>query len=164
MIICGIFSGCRKDSNIRESVTDIPSDFIFSLRWNVFGISSYDSATGELIKSSHSMNPDDYVTTLILSEEQKEAVRRILSTIDFTKYPAEYNPDDNSLTIPPNFFILTVQYEDSNYSISCMNAIPSYAVKSKEGRFFLSACESIADIITDTDEWKVLPDYDTFYE
>ena len=37
---------------LKESVVDVPEDFSFSLNWGVEGISSYDSATGKLVKDN----------------------------------------------------------------------------------------------------------------
>ena len=36
--------------------------------------------------------------------------------------------------------------------------------KEVKGQAFLSACEEIKDILTETDEWQALPDYEYYYD
>ena len=45
-------------------------DYSFSLTWNTFGISSYDSKTGKLVKTKDAPNPEDYITTHFLTAEE----------------------------------------------------------------------------------------------
>ena len=49
-------------------------NFSFSIRWGVYGQSSYDSRTGILIKTTDVIkhSPSDYKTNLKLSDEQKK--------------------------------------------------------------------------------------------
>lgn len=156
-----MFSACSTE---KEPVSDIPGDFTFSLTWDCYGISSYNSDTGKLVKTKDATNPEDYITTLVLSEEQKEDVRNILSTINFVKYPEEYNPHDDIESVPSMTLILTVHYENTSKRISCKDIALSYESKDKDGQTFLSACKSIIDIIVNTDEWNSLPEYEFFYE
>ena len=44
--------------------------FSFSLVWDCYGVSSYDSETGRLIKTTDATNPEDYITHCELTEEQ----------------------------------------------------------------------------------------------
>ena len=41
----------------------LPTEFSFSLTWGTFGISSYDSATGKLVKTKDAPTPEAYITT-----------------------------------------------------------------------------------------------------
>ena len=43
--------------------------FSFSLVWNCYGVSSYDSETGRLIKTTDATNPEDYITHCELTED-----------------------------------------------------------------------------------------------
>ena len=156
-----IFTAC---STKNEPVADIPNDFTFSLTWGCNGESFYDSNTGKLIKTTNATNPDEYITTLLLNEIQKESVRNILSNLDFTKYPAQYNPNDKIESLPSMTLILTLQYGDTKKSITCKNIAISYESSIKDGQLFLTACSSLIDVITNTDEWKSLPEYEFFYE
>lgn len=162
-ILLIIFSACSCSTQ-KDPVFDIPADFTFSLTWNCYGVSSYDSDKGKLVKTNDATVPNDYITTLLLDEEQKEAVRNILSTIDFDKYPTEYNPNEGIESEPSMTLILTVQYKNTNKSISCKNIALSYDSPDNDGQVFLSACESIINIIVNTSEWNALPDYEFFYE
>lgn len=161
LVLLVTFSAC---STKKEPISDIPKDFKFSLTWDCYGISSYESDTGKLVKTKDATNPNDYITTLSLNEEQKEAVRDILTTIDFDKYPAEYNPNEGLKSEPSMTLILTVRYGNTSKSILCKDIALSYESQDKDGQAFLSACESIINIIINTDEWNNLPDYEFFYE
>ena len=62
--------------------TDVPENLSFSLTWNTYGISSYDSATGKLVKTTDATNPEDYITTLQLDGTQLFAIWELLWELD----------------------------------------------------------------------------------
>ena len=53
----------------------ISENFDFSLQWNTYGESSYDSSTGKLIKTNDATHPELYETELILYDSKKEEIR-----------------------------------------------------------------------------------------
>ena len=51
-----------------------PEDFSFALTWNCLGVSSYDSATGKLVKTTDATHPEDYVTEYRLTEQERRQI------------------------------------------------------------------------------------------
>ena len=83
-LICVLsMAGC----NTQEVADSIHEDFSFSLTWGVYGISSYDSQTGKLVKTTDATNPEDYVTYYKLTKEDKEAIYNLLTSLDVNSYP-----------------------------------------------------------------------------
>ena len=84
--------GCTQTKIDPEKI-QVPEDFAFSITWNVYGISSYDSKTGTLIKTTDATHPENYITTLNLSEETlKKIYIKLTKEIDLYSYKNEYNP------------------------------------------------------------------------
>ena len=144
-----------------------PADFQFSLTWNTYGISHYDSATGELIKTTDATNPDDYVTELHLTEEQKQLIWRSVSTLDLDSYPDapdNYDPYPNVKSEPSQTVILTVTYNGESKTIQAKNIALGGETLTREAAVFLHVRDVIVSIIKETDEWKALPDYEFYYD
>lgn len=139
-------------------------DFSFELTWNCYGVSSYDSATGKLIKTTDSTHPDDYITYYHLTDEQKESIYRLIEDLDVNSYPNEYNPNKNAASSPPMTLILTVRTKNTVKTIKAENIALSYTSPNSKGQAFLDACKKIKDMLTSTDEWKALPDYEFLYD
>lgn len=140
-----------------------PTEFSFSLSWGTFGISSYDSATGKLIKTKDAPNPEEYITTYHLTVEEKARIREILLDLDILSYPIEYNPTEGNGSNPSQILILSVQSETLNHTITAEDVAYSEGT-SERGQKFMDACKAISDILTATDEWKALPDYPYLYD
>lgn len=154
-------SGDYKGSH--EALTSI--NFSFSLTWNVYGISSYDSSTGRLVKTTDATVPDDYITTLRLDDAKMLEIRKIIDDLDVESYPDEYDPfGDGSMSKPPMTLILSVKTEKFEKTISAERIAISYTSGDPKGQKFLDACCKIRDILIATDEWKALPEYEYFYD
>jgi len=142
----------------------MPEDFSFALSWDLNGSSSYDSATGKLIKTTNATHPEDYVTNYTLSPEQKEKIYSILQKLDVNAYPEVYDPhEDGTSTKPPMTLILTVRAGGSEKTIEAKGIAYTYEANNPKGQAFLTACESIVNILTASEEWSALPDYENFY-
>ncbi|MBE6540895.1 MAG: hypothetical protein E7672_00385 [Ruminococcaceae bacterium] len=139
-------------------------EFTFSLTWNTYGVSSYDSESGKLVKTTDATHPEDYVTTFFMTEEQLDSVSRIIRELDVESYPDEYNPNENAISRPPMTLILSVHTDTVDKTITAKNIAITYGAKDEKGQKFLSACKDIIDIIVSSDEWKSLPDYEVLYE
>ncbi len=140
-------------------------EFSFSLTWGCYGISSYDSSTGELIKTTDTTHPEDYVTTCRLSEEEMLRIFDIVSRLNVESYPDIYNPHrDGFASIPPMTLILTVHTNTVQKTITAKDIAYSFSSQKVKGQAFLSACKKIRDILTATDEWQALPDYEYYYD
>ena len=138
-------------------------DFSFSLVWNTYGESFYDSATGELIKTTNATNPDEYVTELFLSETQIGRIFEIISELDLDLYPEDYDPKNGELSSPSQTLILTIR-NGTTQVISCRDIAMGYDSKDRNGQKLLKACEEIINIICSTEEWQSLPNYEFLYE
>ncbi|MBR5774188.1 MAG: hypothetical protein IKY44_04970 [Clostridia bacterium] len=145
--------------------TNVPRDFSFALTWGCYGISSYDSNTGTLIKTTDATNPDDYITHYELTDEDKEYFYNLLVALDVNSYPDIYNPHDClHITIPPSTLILTVRVNGEVKTITAENIAFAIEADNEKGQKFLSTCEAISNRLKSTDEWKVLPDYEVYYD
>ena len=156
-----------------DAVEDVPEDFSFSLVWGCYGISSYDSRTGRLVKTTDSTHPEDYVTELILTEEQRQTVWLWLSRLNLAAYPEDYDPYNAPDAVervasePNRDLILTVRADGRETTVTCRGIclgggiVPGYDPKA---RTFLEITDLLTDLLTGTPEWEALPDYEFFYE
>ena len=152
---------------------EVPEDFSFSFVWNVYGISSYDSRTGKLVKTSDATHPEDYITELFLTDEQREAAWSLISALNLETYPAEYDPynDPDAETqwqsYPNQTLILTLRAKGRETTVTCRDIclgggdICGYDQKARN---FLDACDSLEKLLQSTPEWKALPDYEFGYD
>ena len=143
---------------------DVPDNLSFSLTWNTYGISSYDSATGKLVKTTDATNPEDYVTTLQLDGTQLFAIWELLWELDIETYPDEYNPHGGLASSPSMTLILTLREGDKVKTVRAEDIALSYESDDPKGQKFLDTCKAIRDILTATEEWKALPEYEFFYD
>lgn len=147
-------------------IPDIGSvdSFSFSLSWDYNGISHYDSATGELVKTRDATNPDEYVTTYKLTKEQKQDVYNQIAYLDITSYPDQYDPHGDGLVSNPSMtLVLSVKTDKLEKTVRAANVPLTYESSDGDGQRFLITCKNIIDILTETEEWKALPDYEFFY-
>ena len=137
----------------------------FSLHWGINGISSYDSKTGILIKTTDTinLNEDDYKSQLFLSNEQRSKIDKILINLNIESYPDSYDPykegDVYTSSSPSRDIILTV----GEKTITCSDIALSGTSAGEKGRSFLKAVDEITEIITSTSEWQSLPEYEVLY-
>ncbi len=140
------------------------SSFEFSLTWDCNGISSYDSETGRLIKTNDATVPSDYTTTYKLTDSQKRQIYSLILSLDVTSYPDKYDPNEALRTSPSMTLILSVKTDILQKTVSAENIALSYEADNARGQRFLSVCEEIKNILTETEEWKALPEYEFFYD
>ena len=160
LLLFGSLTGCAAPA-VPETM---PEDFSFALVGDFNGTGPYDSATGTLVKTTDATHPEDYVTTLTLAPEQKEMIYTILQALDINTYPNVYNPhEDGTSTKPPMTLILTVRAGGSEKTIEAKGIAYTYEANNPRGQAFLTACETIINILTTSEEWKALPDYENFY-
>lgn len=158
VILFPCFSGCAESQLPKE----VPEDFSFALTWGVYGISSYDSRTGKLVKTKDATNPEDYVTYVKLSDDVMELIYKKLQALDVDSYPDEYYPTLGSE--PSAELILTVRKGDNFKTIEAKDVSLSYDALFPKGKRFIDTCLDISDILTATEEWKALPDYEFYYD
>lgn len=143
-------------------------DFEFSIVWDL-SRSSYDSETGELVKSRDYVEhkPEDFITNYNLLTDERKAIFNKAIEIDVCSYDEKYNPyleDGNtSWLVEPSAGLI---YEDSYIRIE----IPFYTNNKRynptneKGKALIEYFQLIIDIVINTDEWKSLPDYEVLYD
>lgn len=150
-------------SKLNSTQSEAPDDFSFAMTWGVFGISSYDSETGKLIKTTDSTHPEDYVTTYFLSDDELNAVWTIIEDLDVENI-GKFEYDDFGLSDPHLSLSLTVKTGSIDKTITVPEASLMYEGMTPEAQKFINAIKAIRDILVNTDEWKALPDCENFYE
>ena len=163
VLVCIIsIVGCGKQEPISNS-TAVPEDFTFALTWNCYGVSSYDSQTGKLVKTTDATNPEDYITYYRLTDQDKLYFYNLIASLDVSSYPDVYDPQ-NGMSTPSMTLILTVRCNGMQKTIQAENIALSFTSEDEKGQAFLSVCEAICDRLTATEEWNALPDYERLYE
>ena len=141
----------------------VPDDFSFSLTWGVYGISSYDSKTGKMVKTSDTTNPEDYTTYCQLSDEDMEYIYNLIVALDVNSYPEEYDPQAG-FSQPWRTLILTVRVDDEEHTIKAEYVSDMMFSEDEKGQLFLDTCEAISNRLELTRAWMRLPNYPTRYE
>ena len=139
-------------------IDTFPEPFSFSFTWGVYGISSYDSETGTLIKTRDVSNPEEYTATHVLSAWEKDYIFRLLMTLDAGSYPDEYDPGIG-MSIPCRNIVITVRIGELEKTIRASGIAIYGNSPYEEGQKFLDTCDAISRILTSTDEWISLPDF-----
>lgn len=141
------------------------SAFSFALEWNVNGDSTYDSASGTLIKQKVATDLDEFTTTLTLSDEQVREAYEILSSLDLSKYPdgENYEPS-KGMSTPCGKLVLTVRDGEESKTITANRISLDYVGKDKDAQAFLDACRKLEELIVSTPEWQSLPEFEFLYE
>ncbi len=139
--------------------------FAFSFTWGCYGVSSYDSETGLLIKEKNATYPHKYTTNLMLTEEQLNEISALIEELDIKSYSDRYDPHNGGLHSSPSMtLVLSVKTEDYHKSVTAEDvALGFEECSNQKGRKFLSVCKRIQEIITESEEWKALPDYEFHY-
>ncbi len=137
----------------------------FSLTWGTYGISSYDSATGRLVKATDATRPEDYVTTYRLTDEETELISELIRGLDIDRYPDVYDPQAGKLGSDPSMtLILSVRMGAKEKTVTAKNIALTYESEDPDGQLFLDVCREIVEILTGTEAWQSLPEYEFFYE
>lgn len=156
----------RKKSGIYARniwAVEMPDDFSFSLVFNVYGISSYDSASGRLVKTTDATHPEDYVTEYYMTEAELESVYRLVVEMEPETYPAEFDPVEGC-SKPSRDIVLTVSCRGVTKNINCQNISLSNETNGEMGRKFMAVHDRITEILFSTDAWKALPEYERLYD
>ena len=142
---------------------EMPEDFAFSLTWGVSGHSTYDSETGLLVKTDDVVEraPEEFQTTLTLSEEQREQAYRLIHKMNIHAYPENYDPDLGR-SDPPCTLGVTVRYGNTEKRVIGYD-IGDYDYATPKGRRFLKTCWALVELVTATPEWAALPEYEVYY-
>lgn len=160
-------------STVDPSESELPEDFSFSITWGTYGISSYDSQSGRLVKTKDATDVGKYTAFVKLSKSELQTVYRCLfSDIDITKYPESYDPfnapgaDVQMRSEPNQTIIISVTANGSAKTVKCVSIAYGSLNDccSEEAKAFLLAEREIVNLITSFPEWKAFPEYEHFYE
>lgn len=139
-------------------------NFEFTLSWGTYGYSSYDSASGKLVKTTDASHPEDYVTTHQLSDEERRLCWQYLMNSNYRAFPLIYDPDPNMECEPPSEFALTVTNEGETKKVSCSDTARDKKTCEPGANDFFNSLQKIAELLMNTEEFQALPDYEHFYE
>ena len=154
-----------------HDIFELPDDFAFSIVWGCYGISSYDSNTGKLVKTKDATDVSKYTSTVQLTEDQMTEVYRILfSDIDIFEYPDSYDPfnaPDAEIRVasePNQTIIISATANGRTKTVTCNGVAFGSTGYCEEARAFMNAENKIVDLITSLPEWAAFPEYEFFYE
>ena len=155
---------------VTETV-ELPGDFSFSIVWGCYGISSYDSKTGKLVKTKDATDVSKYTCSVQLTEDQMKEVYRILfSDIDIFQYPDLYDPfnaPDAEIKVasePSQTIIISATANGRTKTVTCSEVAFGSSGYCEEASAFMSAENEIVALITSLPEWAAFPEYEFFYE
>ena len=157
-------SGCDVMDLLNPLPKQLPDDFCFSIIWNTFGISSYDSKTGELIKTTDASDPSIYKTTLNLSLEDTTNIYDKLHDLNFANYSETLSSSNFYQAIPYSTLSITVTTGKINKTLTANEVGNIEHAKNESAQLFLDTINFIVNIIESSAEWKALPDYEFLYD
>ena len=184
LLICFIIllgcAGCKNviqhrddPSSVEDPDIKLPKDFSFSITWGTNGISSYDSRSGKLVKTSDATDVSKYTAYVKMSNSELQTVYRCLfSDINIARYPDSYDPfnapgaPESIMSEPNQTIIISVTKNGATKTVKCEKI--AYARLDEcycdEAKAFLTAVREIIDLITSFPEWEAFPDYEFFYD
>ena len=165
LFILALLAGCGTPPAVGEGAREnaVPEDFSFALTWGAYGISSYDSKTGRLVKTDDATEPENYVTSHTLSDAEKAYIYETILALDIASYPEEYDPHRGVMSSPSMTLVLTVEMNGTEKTVRAEKICMSFESEDKQGQRFLSACRVISEMLMATPEWNALPDYEHYY-
>ena len=136
---------------MKGSATGLP-EYEFTISWGQEGESSYDSKSGKLVRTEGSEG------VLTLNDAERRKIWTILTGMDYAKYPADYDPDPETESDPPEVIELSVTTGGETASIRCADAAVRPETQEKDAEDFLNGIRQITDLIESTDAWMALSD------
>ena len=172
LIIVGIAAVIHRNRSTAADTDRVPEDFAFSIVFGTYGISSYDSSTGKLVKTNDASDVSRYTAVVQLTEDQKAEVYRILfKDIDLFSYPDVYDPfnapgaESIIASEPSQTIIITASAEGHTKTVTC-SEIAYGSLEDcycEEAKAFMRAENRIVELLTSLPEWTAFPEYEHFY-
>ena len=159
-----LFSSCNSSNNVVPSFSVTPEDFYFVLTWGVQKDSSYDSRTGTLRKAKYVIErqPEEYITTYQYPNINE--IYEMAKTINVYSYADDYNPYEGypMRTTPSVDYVFEIN-DKTITSIDCpiISGIPDGVTK--RGKQYLTLIFAIINTLTNSEEWKAMPDPEVLY-
>jgi len=138
----------------------VPKDFSFSIAWNPYGDSTYDSETGVLIKQAVADPVEDYTAELKLTSAQKKEIWDILQALDLESYDDMVQPQNAGSPAP--WLNITLRADGKTKSVYCLD-LDTYRGTDDKSRAYAEAGEKIIELLTSTKAWQAMPDYQEIY-
>ena len=140
---------------------EMPGDFSFSIMWNTDGISTYDSKTGVLIKDKYATNVAKYTTTYFLTMDELKQIYSLIYDLNIETCPDEFPYGTFVDADPSSRLSLSISTKDYSKTVKA-NSVGAYESSTIKGTKYLEVIKGIRAILTETEAWKALPDYE-FY-
>ena len=152
------------------STSDVPSfsveqeDFYFVFTWGVQLDSSYDSRTGTLIKTKYvrERQPEEYIATYQYPNINE--VYEMAKSINVYSYEDDYYPYEGcSIRSNPSVDYVFEINDKTITSKDCplLQEVPNDVTK--KGKQYLSLILTIKETLTNSDEWKAMPEFEVLY-
>ena len=139
-------------------------DFYFVLTWGVQLDSSYDSRTGTLIKTKYvrERQPEEYIATYQYPNINE--IYEMAKSINVYSYEDDYYPYEGcSIRSNPSVDYVFEINDKTITSKDCplLQEVPNDVTK--KGKQYLSLILTIKDTLTNSDEWKAMPEFEVLY-
>ena len=159
-----LFSSCNSSNNDVSSFSVTQEDFYFILTWGVQKDSSYDSRTGTLIKTKYvrERQPEEYIATYQYPNINE--IYEMAKSINVYSYADDYYPyEGSSMATNPS---VDYVFEINNKIITSedcpiISTIPDSVTK--RGKQYLTLLFTIMNALTNSEEWKAMPDPEILY-
>jgi len=144
--------------------------YSFSLRFNTYGESFYDSESGKLVKTTNATDPSKYETKYYMSEDEFDTVLNMIWAMDISAYPSEYDPinppdaKEKLMSEPHDTIVLTYRAGDYEKVITCEEVAFAAGGYDDRSRAFLELCDYIEKTVTSSEAWNSLPAPEFYYE
>ena len=157
-------SSCNSSNNDVSSFSVTQEDFYFVLTWGVPKDSSYDSRSGTLIKTKYvrERQPEEYIATYHYPDINE--IYEMAKSINIYSYADDYYPyEGSSIATNPS---VDYVFEINNKTITSedcpmMSTIPDSVTK--RGKQYLTLLFTIMNTLTNSEEWKAMPDSEILY-
>ena len=158
-------SSCNSSNNDVSSFSVTQEDFYFVLTWGVPKDSSYDSRSGTLIKTKYvrERQPEEYIATYQYPNINE--IYEMAKSINVYSYEDNYYPyEGSSMATNPS---VDYVFEINNKTITSedcpmMSGIPDSVTK--RGKQYLTLLFTIMNTLTNSEEWKAMPDPEILYK
>ena len=155
-------SSCSSSAVPSFSVPE--EDFYFVLTWGVKLDSSYDSRTGTLIKTKYvrERQPEEYIATYQYPNINE--IYEMAKSINVYSYEDDYYPYEGcSIRSNPSVDYVFEINDKTITSKDCplLQEVPDDVTK--KGKQYLSLILTIKDTLTNSDEWKAMPEFEVLY-
>ena len=153
-----VLSSCGAKKETEEKVM-LDDDFEFYIEWGFGG--SYDSETGRLVSIRDIGEDDRFSTEMVISDEMRAEVKKIIEDSGFFRLPDEIENDPHVMTTPASTYVLTVKSGGKEKTVIWKEV--SQAKVAEEGRIMQGLMNAIVGLIKSTEEYKSIPEPDFGY-